>query len=516
MEPQEESPSKQYLHIGRASELSGRDRVLYRAFEMLPGILSWVTLIGIVLLSIFAPRFAAYFIILFSLYWLLKTIYFSIHLRYNWKRLKHNLKVDWGDMLLNLKDEHIRHLVILPFSIESEETVRRSLQGLVDAKGEKKHFFVVLAGEERRGKEGREIAEKMKKEFARRFGVFLATFHPDNVQGEMIGKGSNIAYAAEEARKEILTTHSVPHQDVIVSAFDTDTICYPEYFNCLTWHFLTVENPHRVSFQPVPFYNNNIWDVPVLSRVVAVSSTFWQMIQQERPEKLSTFSSHSMSFKALYEVGYWQKNMVSEDSRIFWNLFVFYNGEYEVVPISYPVSMDANLAPTIWQTMKGVYKQHRRWSWGVENIPYVLFHFTKNKKIPFKKKLQVTYMKVEGFWSLATHPLILFILGWLPIFVGGRAFNVTVLSYNLPIVARSLLTIAMLGLVVSAIISLSLLPPRPKGKSMRHYIGMVVQWILVPVTMVIFSALPGLDAQTRLLFGRYMGFWITHKHVVKK
>ena len=160
------------------------------------------------------------------------------------------------------------------------------------------------------------------------------------------------------------------------------------YFACLTWHFLTAENPYKVSFQPVPLYNNNIWEAPALSRVAAMTSTFWQMIQQERVEKLVTFSSHSLSFKSLYEVGYWQKNMISDDSRIFWNLYLANNGDYGVVPLSYPVSMDANLAPSFFKTFKNIYKQHLRWMWGVENIPYIMFNFMKNKKIPLKKKIQ--------------------------------------------------------------------------------------------------------------------------------
>ena len=107
---------------------------------------------------------------------------------------------------------------------------------------------------------------------------------------------------------------------------------------------------------------------------------------------------------------------------------------------------------------------------------------------------------------------MLFILGWAPIFFGGRVFHETVISYNLPIVVRNLLVFAMFGLVISSIISLTLIPRRPEGRSRFNYIVMALQWILVPVTMIVFSALPGLDAQTRLMFGKYMGFWVTPKH----
>ena len=204
--------------------------------------------------------------------------------------------------------------------------------------------------------------------------------------------------------------------------------------------------------------------------------------------------------------------MVKEDSRIFWNLLFANNGNYRVVPISYPVSMDANVAPTVWQTFKNIYKQNLRWTYGVENVPYILYHSIKNKSFPLLKKLRFSWMQIEGFWSLTTHPIVLFSLGWLPLLVGGREFSTTILSYNLPIVARTFLTLAMAGLVVSAIISTSLLPKRPKHYSRTKYIGMVLQWILVPITMIVFSSLPGLDAQSRLMFGKYMGFWVTPKY----
>jgi len=227
---------------------------------------------------------------------------------------------------------------------------------------------------------------------------------------------------------------------------------------------------------------------------------------------MATFSSHSVSFQALYEVGYWQNNMVSEDSRIYWNLMIANDGEYDVVPLSYPVSMDANAAPTFWHTVVQIYKQHRRWTYGVENFCYISYHFLQNKNIPLRKRIKIIFQQAEGYWSLVTNPIMLFILGWAPIFLGGQEFHQTVLSYNLPIVVRDLLILAMFGLVISSIISLSLIPPRPKEASRLRYIVMALQWLLVPATMIIFSAIPGLDAQTRLMFGRYMGFWVTPKN----
>ena len=59
-----------YLHVGRASDLGGRDRVIYRAFEMLPGVLSLSTLGIFIALSFFKPIVAAYLTIIFSIYWL--------------------------------------------------------------------------------------------------------------------------------------------------------------------------------------------------------------------------------------------------------------------------------------------------------------------------------------------------------------------------------------------------------------------------------------------------------------
>jgi len=499
------------FHVGRATELSGRARLFYRFLEIIPGLASWTTLIGVILLSIYAPFIAAYFVIAFALFWVLKTAFLSYHLRYNWKRLRHHMSLNWSEMIERFDYSELRHVVILPFYSEPASVIEHSLTALSKVNYDLKKIIVVLAGEERAGAHTHEVSQEMKEKFGSLFGHFVISTHPKDIPGEMAGKGSNAAFAAEKVRQEILDPNNFGYGKTLVSIFDIDTVLYPDYFNCLVWHFLTAENPLKSSFQPVPIFNNNIWEAPAISRVVAMSSTFWEMVQQERPERMATFSSHSVSFQALYEVGYWQTNMVSEDSRIFWNLLVANNGKYNVIPMSYPVSMDANAAPKLWQTIVQIYKQHRRWTYGVENLCYILYHFTQNKTIPLKQRIIVSLQQAEGYWSLVTNPIMLFILGWAPIFLGGQQFHQTVLSYNLPIVVRDLLILAMFGLVISSMISLTLIPPRPENASRFRYIVMASQWIMVPATMIFFSAIPGLDAQTRLMFGKYMGFWVTPK-----
>ncbi len=512
-EPQSLLPyaTRSDFKVGRATELTGRDRRLYRLLEIFPGAFSWITLIGVLALSNFAPFVAAYFIIAFAIYWVLKTAFLSYHLRYNWRRLRHHLSLDWGVLIERFSFDHIHQVVVLPFYKEPESIIEQTLTSLANVKYDKKNIIVVLATEERAGLPAEEIARKMKEKWGDTFGAFLVTTHPANVPGEMAGKGSNATYAIERARVEILDPHGIRYNHTLVSIFDIDTVLYPDYFNCLIWHFMTAKRPLKSSFQPVPIFNNNIWEAPAIARVVAMSSTFWEMVQQERPERMATFSSHSVSFQALYEVGYWQTNMVSEDSRIFWNLFIANDGEYDVVPLSYPVSMDANAAGTLWGTVKNIYRQHRRWTYGVENFAYVMYHFTKNSKISRRKRIIIAFQQAEGYWALVTNPIMLFILGWAPIFLGTYEFHQTVLSYQLPLMVRDLLIIAMFGLVVSSVISLTMLPPRPKDKSRLRYVVLAVQWILVPATMIIFSAIPGLDAQTRLMLGKYMGFWVTPK-----
>jgi len=509
---------KEYIKIGNAQDLKGKEGYrLYRFFEVLPGLLSWGTLLGVVFLSWATPIFIAFFIIAFDIYWLLKTVFLSMHLRSSFGIIQEIKKRDWLDELKeknknqDLNWQEVYHLVILPMYKESYQVASETFESLLATNYPKDKMIVVLATEERGGEVATEVSEKIAAQYGHQFFKFLKTIHPADIVGELAGKGSNETWAGKEVKNKIIDELKIPYENILVSVFDIDTVVYKEYFSRLTYVFLETSNRVLCSFQPVPIFNNNIWDAPSFSRVSAQSGTFWHMMQQERPERLATFSSHAMNFKTLIEMEWWSVKNVSEDSRIFWQALLFYDAKYRVVPLYYPVSMDANLAESWLKTAVNVYKQQRRWGWGVENVPYVLFGFWNNKKINLRTKIFWAFNHIEGFWSWGTNALIIFLLGWTPLYLGGQAFNVTLLSYNLPQITRIIMTMAMIGLVSSAIYGAMILPPRPKNHQPYKYSLMILQWALMPFTIIIFGSIPGLEAQTRLMFGKYMGFWVTPK-----
>lgn len=506
-----------------ADELRAKAR-RKRFFEILPATLAWATIIGMFVASWLLPVWTAIFIILFDTYWLLKSVFLAFHLRSTFKKLRVNLTVDWRAKISALRADEItlsgvtswqdiRHLIMLPMSTEPMEVVHESFKSLVDADYPLATFDVVLALEERVGAQAQNIARQIEEEFGHRFGNFLITTHPANLPGEIVGKGSNEAYAGEIAVPQLITSKGIDPRRVIVSVFDVDTQIPKGYFGRVTHAYLTTPEPLRKIYQPVPFFTNNVYESPALGRVIAWSCTFWQMMQQSRPERLTTFSSQAAPLQLLMDVGYWHRDVVSEDSRIFWQAYLRYDGDFSVTPLHYPVYMDANVVPSFWKTMVNLYKQQRRWGWGVENLPYMLEGFRKNKRIPLRKRAYWTFSVIESFHSWATNSLMIFLLGWVPLMLGGAAFNDTLLSYNLPRITRYVITLSMVTIVSSAIMAIVLLPPRPPNFKRRQYLWFVLQWALLPVSLIVFGAFPGLEAQTRLaLGGRFrLGFWVTPK-----
>lgn len=536
-----------------------RGHRLQRVFEVIPGILTWFTLVGMFVFSFLIPVWIAVFIIAFDIYWLYRTIYISTYSILAFRKMNKHKMIDWmeacrkinnpenflaeiNERIKNLKNKRkskleiraleelakeikavakykekfmdwrdIYQVVMLPTANENPEIIEPAIQAVADSSFPNNRFIILLATEEREDEKKRNHKiNYLKKKFEGVFFDFLATVH-NVAPGEMKAKASNTTYAAKYLKK-YLEEKNIPLERVILSNFDCDTVAHPDYFAALTFKYITDPSRLRFAYQPLPMYHNNIWDTNAFVRIIVTGSSFWHMVEAMRPEHMVTFSSHSEPFQTIVDVDYWPVNVISEDSIIFWKGYVYFDGNYRVKPIYLPVSLDAVLADTYWHTIKNQYKQKRRWAYGIENFPLLARAFLANKKIPLRKKARHLFTMLEGHWSWATNSFIIALLGWLPVIIGGSEFNESVLAHNLPYITRYLMNAALVGLVVSMFLSLMLLPPRPARYSRKKYIYMFLQWVLVPITAPLLGALPAVDSQTRILFGRYFGeFWVTEK-----
>lgn len=524
-----------------------------RLWEILPGLEIWTVFIGALLLSYYKPIWAASFIVCFDLYWLLKAANVSLHLIASYKKFRFFVTIDWlgyVERLSNLpeylkflkeqeekaivklqrryfREERERltsktvrplikknyrdyyHLVIIPFVDESFEVLQSTLDSLTRSRYPMDRIMVILATEERAGEPAQEVAEKIRGMYSKFFHKFFVTVHPDGLPDEIKGKSANASYSVQSVMPE-LEADGIGIDQVLVANFDSDTVIHPQYFARVIYEFLTSEKPYRRSYQPITIYNNNIWDSPAFIRVVSVSNSFWQFTEGSRPDRLRTFSSHSMTLRSLVDVGFWKKDLINEDGYIFWQCYLRYDGDYAVVPLLIPVSLDTCLAETFWQTLKNQYKQKRRWAYNVEYYPHLIPKLLKSKA-PFFDRMYKMWQYVEGDFNWAAASVLISILGWLPLMIGGQEFLQSVVAFNLPLVTKTLMTAATLFLIASVYINLILLPPRPKKYGVSRSIMMYLQWFLVPIVSVVFGSLPAIEAQTRLMLGFYLEFFVTPK-----
>lgn len=489
-----------------------------RVWEVLPGLSSWIIIIGLLILTFVNPVIAATFILVYTIYWLIKIVITAAYMLAGFVRHKREMKVNWWNKLkTDFKDDYRRlyHLIIIPTYKEDISILRHTLQSIDNSNYDSDRMIVVVAFEDRDKELAPKYGPMVIHEFEHRFHKILTTYHPSDIEGEVKGKGPNMTWAAHETMKYI-NKENLPYEDVIVTSMDADNRVDPQYFANVAWNYLSVPDPTHKSFQPLPMFFNNIHQVPMAIKIVALGSTFWQLTQAMRPYFLRNFAAHSQSLAALVETDFWSVTTIVEDGHQFWRSYFKFDGNHEVIPIFIPVYMDAVQGDDLGDTLKAQYLQRRRWFWGVSDVPFVFAHSWGNKKIPFIHKWMEFIRLLDSHVSLSTQSFIL-LIGWLPITL-HPTFRNTVIGYNFPLVYQYILAFAWVGTIATMTISTLIVPPRP-GRQHWDIWELGKYWVLTPILMpftsVFFGALPSLDSQTRMMFNKpFTVFNVTKKAAI--
>lgn len=525
------------IEIPLKSEKTGR----YRLFEILPGALSWSILLAPVLLSLINPSITAVLIIAYFLLWFVRAIGLNVRVIQGYRMMQHHQKFDWLRMNKDLeklqasprsktipkwhsevitrvtkdptplKPSEVVHAVIIANWNEAREILEPTIQAVIDSSYDPKKIIVYLAYEDRGGPEVEARNLELVKDFKHHFRYMAASKHIDG-PNEVVGKGGNITFAGRELEK-YLKQSGIDPNTVIVTTLDADNRPHKHYFSALTYTVAASVDPLRSAYQPIPSFTNNIWDAPAPMRVIATGNSFWNLVLSLRPHMLRNFSSHAQSMQALIDMDFWSVRTIVEDGHQFWRSYFKFDGNYNVYPIYLPIYQDAVLSDTYRKTFKAQFIQIRRWAYGASDIAYVAdkAFFTPNKA-PRMDRFFKFMRLLEGHVSWATSPLILAFAAFIPVFFNAESYT----ANQLPIIASRIQTVALAGIFITFFLSFKTLPPKPARYKRHRSVFMVLQWVLLPVTTILYNALAALTSQTRLMFGRYLEkFDLTQKSFKK-
>ncbi|MEK7074083.1 MAG: hypothetical protein AAB960_02040, partial [Patescibacteria group bacterium] len=93
----------------------------------------------------------------------------------------------------------------------------------------------------------------------------------------------------------------------------------------------------------------------------------------------------------------------------------------------------------------------------------------------------------------------------------NQSFARTVLGHNLAQISSGILTLSTIFLIIVFVIDWRIKPPPPKAYPKWKLPLLYLQWLTLPFISFFLSALPGLDAHTRLLLGKRLEYRVTEK-----
>ncbi len=531
-----------------------RARLLQRFFDMLPGMISWSIILGLALVSLLSPIVGSVLLVAFLYYYVFRVSYVALFLTLGFLQLWIERRTDWLARIRDLYDpprshpvrvsglrerisqrrhrqnlralarevagerlpalEQILHVVLVPVYREPQAVYEETIRAIAASTLSSERSIVIALGvEERGGPEALATCREVQRAWRDRFADFMLIVHPDGLPGEIAGKASNDTYAARQV-VACLEAQGRDLRSVILSCFDADTVVPPGYFACLTYAFLACPERLRASFQPIPVFDKNLWSVPAPVRIAELSTTVVQLIESTNMDWLVSFSSHSMSLHALREAGYWPVDMVAEDAAGYWKRYLYFSGDYRVVPIPVAVSMDAPEGETFLDTMRISYKQKRRWAFGAENVAVALRGLLSTRGLAFRRKLMASLKLLDNYVTWATWAFILNFIIWLPSLGARLAGSSALAVFNFQRLSGTVFSLSGVYLALLVLISLLIstrraAPRAPLWRLLLH----PLEWLLfLPITSLLLGSLPALDAQTRLMLGRRLGYFaVPHK-----
>ncbi len=503
-------------------ELEKHDKLIQRLFEILPGLLMWITILSPIWLGFLYPQAMVYFLTFITMYWSYLALMNTIGLAIGYPRYKNEMAEDWAAQChaLNFEDlpdkatlpnslEDVRHMILIPVVNEPYDILRDTFKSFTDQTYPTKSMTLVFTIEEKYSKETIENLDKVVNAERENFEEILYYVHPAGIIGEAIGVGgANRTWGAK---------HAIAHmkevgrdlRNYIFSSFDADHILDRQYVARLTHLYLTTDGRDNHFYQTaVCLFNNNHWRVQSMARIEANFVTLGILSTRSIPWGLSslakdTFAAYSSSLQTLIDIDYWDVQLGVDDTIFYWRAFYIRDGNFKIAGHYIPYSADAVEGKDFIHSHKSLYKQLFRWGWGAISVPLSFKIFIKNKKIAFSKKIVWIYAHLKTR-IIMFNMVYLITFGFAILTLVNPSIKQSSFAYSLPDTMSFILTLTLILLIPPTYYRAKLTPPMPKEWPLIKKVIMNFEAIAIMVNLLTFSFFPFIDAQTRMMFGKKM------------
>jgi hypothetical protein len=230
-----------------------------------------------------------------------------------------------------------------------------------------------------------------------------------------------------------------------------------------------------------------------------------------KPERFMNFSVYAIPLSTLSNIGYWDTHIIPEDERLFWKLTIKFGDDSKIVPLFIPVYGDAILSDTYWKSIKEQYKQLRRWAWGASEMTFSIPNVINHKTLSKSKKFHLLSQQLRNSFERSMAPIIITFGDLIPEL--NNHYQKLSLSYTIPSFISRLMTVSTLLVIVILFFEAKFAPKRGDKRVLKNAFS-YLSWIIYPLVSIIFSSIPAIDAQTRLLFGKKIQYTPTSKKTI--
>jgi hypothetical protein len=488
-----------------------------RLFEAAPGLVTWILILAPAWIPIIfqlpGALAVAAAVLFFDIYWLFRSITVVTGVYSTLWRMRRDMAKDWlaicrQDRMAGLTDPlQYYHLCVIPTYTEPYHVLERTVQAIVDSNYPPELKMVGIITRET-DKPGWENVARLKEKFGSQLRGFYHIKDPLE-PGIVVGKSAAMNWGGRWMVR-VLTEEGLDLDHVLITDLDSDYRVHPQYFAWISAHHAREPLRDYVIWQPVPLFHNNYWQVPMAVRIMSASTSQWQMFLHSRPHRLVAFSSYTCSLEFVRRVGYWDKDVIPEDSRFYWKAFFTFGKSFSVKSVYLPLYGDSPNSRDYASTHMSQYNQIKRWAWGITDVPYVLARLFKHPEIPLVLRIRRFLNLFLNHINWIFLPLLLMFGASVPLWV-SMDFSLTDVGQTLWSYSGILLTTTLSTVVFFLYFEILLQPPKPADWPLWKRGGVYVQYLAYPIVGLVLSVLPALEAHTRLLFGRYLEYRVTEK-----